>query len=241
MSIDFDQILDGWQKREDNEDNCKENQEELLRFLQKQQSNIRQQDWTIDRLKQLAKEYPQSSKELHAKIRTYVAQSEIFFLSGKKLINFIEHESLKISAEQKLHIYGKWMDNRYSLKKIERGYLFILPPMTSQYKRERRLQEGRAIYEMVLYLIDEFQKEESLECFSDADITFRHYIDRNLPEISVPDADNVDIKKVIDAMQGFIIKSDNLLHLNLSHEGFLSDWAHTEIYVKERKKGQQNL
>ena len=170
-------------------------------------------------------------------LRNYVASSETIFLRGKKIVNFLEHGKLQPNAADKLATYGRWYSDDYCLtRKDEDTYELILPPLVSQYKLERRANEGRAIQQLVLYLIDEYVKNgNELELFYDATIEFYHYIDSDMPEISVPDPDNIDIKIVIDALHGFIIESDNLVHLDLAHYGVNSTKSYTKLVVKKGK------
>ena len=174
-------------------------------------------------------------------LRNYVASSENVFLRGKNIINFLNHGEVKPNATNKLETYGRWYSDDYSLKRNDEDtYEFILPPLTSQYKLERRANEGRAIHQLVLYLIDEYVKNgNELELFYDATIEFYHYIDSDMPEISVPDPDNIDIKIVIDALHGFIIESDNLLHMDLAHYGIICSKSYTKIVIKRGKIQQQ--
>ena len=171
-------------------------------------------------------------------LRNYVASSENVFLRGKKIVNFLNHGKIQPGASAKLETYGRWYSDDYSLTRTEEGaYEFILPPLTSQYKLERRANEGRAIQQLVLYLIDEYMGEgNEFELFNNATIEFYHHIDRTLPEIFVPDADNIYVKKVIDCLHGFIIDSDNLRHLDLAHYGVKSTKSYTKMVVKRGQK-----
>lgn len=171
-------------------------------------------------------------------LRNYVASSETIFLRGKKIVNFLEHGKLQPNAADKLATYGRWYSDDYSLTRTEEGaYEFILPPLSSQYNLTKVHNEGRDLQQLVLYLIDEFMGEgNEFEFFLNATIEFYHYIDSTLPEILVPDADNVYVKKVIDCLHGFIIDSDNLLHLDLAHYGVKSTKSYTKMVVKKGQK-----
>ena len=235
MSINFDDALSGWSQTPADKKSNKENEalkEHIKTLLRAHKSQQRQLERILESISG-----EEVSEKLINELRWYIAQSEATFLRSKKTVNYINHSSLQIEADDKLEIYGRWLSNEYSLTKKKDEYILVLPPMVSQYKSERRLQEGRAIHLLVLYLLDEFYKrEKNLEVFHDATIEFYHFIDKDMPERSVPDPDNVDIKKVIDSLHGFIIESDNLLHLDLFHYGILSDWPHTEVIIKRGKK-----
>lgn len=234
MSINFDEALAGWkQKQPEKKDReAEEMKEYLCSLIRSHKTQQRQLEKILGLL-----EDKNASDKLSSELRWYIAQSETTFLQSKQTVNYIDHGTIQLKADAKLETCGKWSDEKYSLTKEGDEYIFILPPMVSQYKSERRLQEGRAIQMLVLYLLDEFQKKgQQMEMFPEATIEFHHYIDINMPERSVPDPDNVDIKKVIDSLHGFIIESDNLLHLDLLHYGYLSTIPHTKVIIKKGKK-----
>lgn len=239
MGLNFDDALKGWKENDAPSKREKVNDEKISYIDSLMQSHKQM----LSILTELKKEtlHGKPGKEIDDIIRQYVAQSEVLFLSGKKLVNYQSMNILSVSGKEKLSVFGNWLDKRYQLKKNGDEYTLILPPMVSQYKLQRRLQEGKAIHLLVLYLIEKYQEDASLEIFPRAEITFKHFIDDKMPEISVPDPDNIDIKKVIDTLQGFIIESDNLLHINLHHESFLSDWAHTEIIIKRTANIPQKI
>lgn len=234
MDKDFEKALEkaleGWVDRS-GEIKEEDNREELVKYVAGLRSTLKQLDKMLDKV--------QKGEDWQTQIKNYVAQSEAFFLRGKRLVNYPEKGTLDLYGEENLRIFGEWADKRYRVERKGDDYFIVLPPMVSQYKKDRRLQEGRAIHCLTLYLLNEYVRKNSIDVFDRAEITFHHFIDVNAPETSCPDADNIDIKKVIDTMQGLIIKTDNILHLNLSHKAYLSDWAHTEIVVKRLEKIQQ--
>lgn len=233
MSIDFEKALEGWNENNlcNYTDDC-----QFLNLLDRILTATKQQTARIRELYSLAKEESEQTEEVQSLIRLYVSESENLFLLERQLVGFMQKEK-EPEKTNNLSIYGNWLDKRYSLSKKNDGYLFILPPLISQYKSQRRLNEGKAIYFLVLRLIENFQIRHGLiDIYEDAEITFTHFIDRNTPQAAIPDPDNVDIKKIIDALHGFIIESDNLLHLTLHHEAEISNWAHTQLTIKKKRK-----
>lgn len=240
MSINFESVLTGWKKpEEDPKEAVQNNLAEIEKFALEQITIHKRQIAQLEKILLMTEENLEQ-ESLDNELKWYAARSEVYFLGAKKAIN-LTAKAEKKDADNKLETYGKWFDTRYTMSKAADTYTLILPPMISQYKLERRLQEGRAIYQMVLFLIKDYiaKEEGEIEAFDEATITFAHYIDKDNPESTVPDPDNIDIKKVIDAMHGLLIESDNLLHLSLYHDSCLASWPHTEVTVKKGKKVPQ--
>lgn len=222
MGINFEKALDGWSKKDIA--TASENEEYISELINDHRNQI-------SLLSRIGNSYYDSD------IFDFVSKSEKIFLKSKGLVNLTACEN---EEPKEQGVTREYFADEYYLKKSGDSYVLILPPMVSQYKLERRMQEGKAIYFLTLDLIKNYERNVGkLEIFDRACITFYHFVDINLPEISVPDPDNIDIKKVIDALQGSIITSDNLLHINLAHKAYLSPYPHTEIYVKKLENIQQ--
>ena len=224
MSIDFEKALDGWIENNVSREAAGKNKSEYVNAL------IKLHHEQIRLLTRIGSENKDED------IYEFTARSEKLFLRAKALTNFAEGKEVLLPGKA-AKIFSS---ETYELSKTADGYVLMLPPMVSQYKINRRMQEGKAIYFLVLDLVRRFEKEHGrVTCFDRAEISFIHFIDINLPEVSVPDPDNIDIKKVIDALQGSVISEDNLLHLELEHRAYLSSQPHTEVYVKRLENIEQ--
>ncbi len=224
MSIDFGKALDGWIENVISSESSGIGKEEYIESLIK---------FHHEQIRLLTKISTEGKDD---DIYDFTARSEKLFLRSKALTNFAAAGE-EILPGKEVRIFS---GDIYELRKIKDGYVLMLPPMVSQYKLNRRMQEGKAIYFLVLDLIKHYEKEHGKIARLDrAEISFIHFIDMNLPEISVPDPDNIDIKKVIDALQGSVISEDNLLHIELIHRAHLSTEPHTEVYVKRLGKLEQ--
>ena len=225
MSIDFEKALDGWIENNVSREAAGKSKEEYINMLIKfHHEQIR----LLTRI---------STEGRDADIYDFTARSEKLFLRAKALTNFATSREETQLTGKEIRIFSS---DTYELKCAQDGYVLILPPMVSQYKLNRRMQEGKTIYFLVLDLIKRYEKEQGkISRFDRAGISFIHFIDIDLPEVSVPDPDNIDIKKVIDALQGSVIAEDNLLHLELEHRAYLSSQPHTEVYVKRLENIEQ--
>ena len=119
--------------------------------------------------------------------------------------------------------------------KYESGiWKFHLPPMPSVKKVKRTASEGQAVFYSVMYLLEEYEREHHmrLSCLEEPVLYIRHNIRKD--ETEVFDADNVDTKRAIDAMQGYLLSDDNALYLTTITDGALADEDSCDMYLFEK-------
>lgn len=238
---ELEKAVEGWkptQQMLDAESNKVDDKRKYLKYLQSKHKKL---------IKLLENIFATISDDncktkVNQDIKKYIRQSEDMYFRSKRIVNFLEED--ETDNITKSEIFDEWNNNKeYKLEVTENGeYLLTLPPLISQHMLDVRKSEGAAIKFLVQRLIKEFTEQgNELELFYDATIEFYHFIDRNKPEYAVPDPDNVDVKRVIDALHGLIIESDNLLHLNLVHYGFESHKTYTKILIKKGKRAYSIL
>ncbi len=120
------------------------------------------------------------------------------------------------------------------------AYLFVLPPLKSFRKKAETTGLGKLMRSEVLGLVAEYRESgNKVEVIENPVVHFVHHVRKETAaEGYLPDPDNLEASKIIDALQDtFVIKNDNILSLTLVHEGLLSESDETYVYVYE--KGNQ--
>ena len=185
-------------------------------------------------------------KEMHHEenkkiVTRFLHANEKNFYNAKPLVSYkkIFQPSAEIAKEDNYYeIYGKSDAFDLSLKKVSDGhYKFTLPPMVNKKTTEKKVKEGISLNAAVLHLIRSFDIESGdVRMLTRPIAIFVHYFDRTKSEVLIPDGDNLDVKVVLDALQGFFISDDNLSRLSLLQCGQFAETEYTVLHLMEHEK-----
>ena len=91
---------------------------------------------------------------------------------------------------------------------------------------------GRAVYaKLAQYMKD---KNITAPMFEKADISIIHHISKTSDIMNIPDADNLDTKSMLDAVDGLLIPNDDLITIRLTEYGVIDEDDFTEIIVQKQ-------
>ena len=180
--------------------------------------------------------------EISNSIKSLLRDSERIYLSEKELSCFARKEdSLRIFKESYANmdydIYGRTDIFPAELEKIKDGYRFILPSLESIKISQRFSSEGKNAYYITQKLLHDFEKNHGeITPVKEPVAIFFHHISEKNKYICTIDADNIDAKQVVDAMQGYMISDDNLLNLWTIHMAKTDKNSYCELYILERNE-----
>ena len=175
-----------------------------------------------------------------SKIRGLLMTSEETYLKTKALVFYISElaeerggDLPKVELASSIEMYS------------DEAFLFRLPPMRSVRKRNEKTNLGRAMWHEMMTLISAAREECPLPTnLTDPVIKFVHHVSSEDAEKRfIPDPDNLDTSKVIDALEaGALIANDSILDITIIQEGKISDKSETEVYIytKNHEKDYEN-
>lgn len=158
--------------------------------------------------------------------------SEWTFLKSKYLAYFVSVKNETEGEVKEIELNG-------SLDIYDIDYLvFNLSPMVNLRKKHERTGLGRVTFHEVLSLISEYRREYPGFTFNHPVVKFIHHVTEDDYQNGwIPDADNLDTAKAVDALvTGILIADDSCLAMDIVHEGVISDRAFTEMQVYEKGK-----
>lgn len=174
----------------------------------------------LENLENTLSNYWDDDEQIAKNINKFLSSTETAFLKAKNVMSFYPD----ICKEQYACDYSPWT---VTYKNGE--YLFTLPPMVSKRNAKRAAADGKVLKAIVSGLCSELDINEP---FEKAQIEVTFFVNKITADDAVPDFDNVDLKAVIDAFQGKLIKNDTALDYVLICKGTVSDESKTTVLVK---------
>ena len=179
--------------------------------------------------------------EMMRTVKSFLRANEHNFYNAKPLYNYrlaFDKQEIKSPASASYYdTYGRCDDFSCTMvKENPCHYVLTLPPMVGKKTTEKKVKEGIALTALVVNLIHTFDvKTGDLEMIEHPVAVFIHHIEKDKAKMFIPDADNLDVKVVLDALQGFLISDDNLAQLTLMQSGIFSDEAFTELHLMDQE------
>lgn len=169
-------------------------------------------------------------KEVDA-VNSYLTQNEQNYLLAKNIASFLQGKGERPKPRETL--LGKMQDFPAELKKhSDCHYEMILPPLYAKSVKDRFAADGKAIYNIVRFLVKDYEQSHGqIPMLSHPTLIFTHCVLMEKRGKQIPDPDNIDIKSIIDALQGTFYDNDSVLDLNLLITGEISDTAMTRLYI----------
>ena len=154
-------------------------------------------------------------------INTALSSAEAAFLSSKNLMLIYPKESGDVIFQSK---------EPWKCEKEDPGLYLLLPPLVSKHNKNKSGCDGKAIRNLVWELL----KDKQDQPFGYSEITFVFHIALN---DAVPDFDNVEIKSLLDSLQGIALKNDTMLDYELHAYGCIDKKSYTELWIFPKEKG----
>ena len=148
----------------------------------------------------------------------------------------ISHDSFQFDDGE---IYSTYKSREYSITgNPKSGFTLMIPFLP------KRFQTKKAISAKV---IGSILRTEILQYFADnkiympvyesADVSFIAHIGNDLPSSQIPDGDNLDIKYVLDALNGTLLRNDSLLATSVCISGVeIEDQKNSFVEIKINPK-----
>ena len=172
----------------------------------------------------------QDSKDEY--IDKFESQLEQFYLHG------IRKNLDRNAPENSILAFMPYSENELPklglFKDDEKEFRFVLPPLFSKhYSKNKQSIDGRVVTGMIKDMISEYQKANGeLPKFGYSKITFRFYAERTPGgKYLFPDGDNVNMKKIIDTLQGVFFDNDSLAELEQSVVGIKAEKTYCEVVI----------
>lgn len=170
--------------------------------------------------------------EIRKKVAHLLNTAEWTYLKAKYLTYFVTENCETEGIEPAIEL-------KSSLTVYSGDYLvFELSPMANLRKRHERTGLGRVTFHEVLTLSSEYSRQFGKTSYVHPVVKFIHHVtEEDYRNGWIPDADNLDSSKALDALvTGLIIPDDSCLALDLIHEGVISERTYTEMHVYEKGK-----
>lgn len=181
----------------------------------------------LNLLQQMSLVFFLTPEDLKKRAGNYISSVEELFLSSKKLLYLPDETD---GEDEEIEVPK---DPFYSLAGNEGVYVLTTYPLRSKQYKDKKRKDGKVIYYQVKELIEDFIiRNGFIKPFSKAEIHFTHYIPEQDIAWRVPDPDNLEIKYLLDALQGYLITDDSLLNLRIIQEGEVGEKAYTKVVIK---------
>lgn len=109
------------------------------------------------------------------------------------------------------------------------GYVMTLPPLNGKKHALKRHGDTGYIRSLALALIRQFNGD--IKQVDNPVLVFEHHINKDDNLMRYMDADNIDVKRVTDTLQGSFIKDDNTLSLSIIHFGVLDKSSFCKLNI----------
>ena len=221
-------------EQDDNiDDSCKQDAE----FITYLENLIRMKKDEISSLQLIKNSLEFSDTELINKnALSFLIRNEHNYLEGKYLDCYVNHKKTdNISVEEEYDVLGKSydFDSRFYVVK-EKFFCFILPPMIRKATRKKHMGVGKALTSSIISMLLEYEKlHGEIKKPEYPVIIISHNVSYDKKRWHVPDIDNLDVKVLIDALQGFLLEDDTLLDLQLYQIGQRKESTYTEVCICE--------
>lgn len=122
------------------------------------------------------------------------------------------------------------------IEKKSYGWVITTPPLYNKKSSERMPSDGKYIHYLILKQLENFEKKNGfMEEIINPVVVFEHHIElNNLSKLF--DADNIDTKAALDAINGFLFCDDNIINLSTIHTGVKDHKSYCKIHVFEKKE-----
>ncbi len=147
---------------------------------------------------------------------------EIIALNLRKLLI----EASVISKEE-LH-HKICIMNGYSVHKIGDTTIVRMPPLAL---KERAYKKFSYFLNPLYGCLDEYAKQNEIEKYDRCVLKIKHIFPRETPLRQLHDFDNLEVKKVIDAIALYFLIDDNVTKCQVHHVGEYGDKFETEVWI----------
>lgn len=206
-------------------------QDTALIFLQELRRKKEKELRLLDKIeKNICRE---ETENIHQHLKAFLSCNEDSFLTGKEAacLRPIYEDRAKPPARHQLR--GAPINFPATITKLEVGhYKFTLPPLFSKRTHEKTFRDGKAIQYLVAYLLQEYENRNGIiRKMKRPMVIFIHHVKDWSGKKWVPDADNLDAKSIVDALQGYFYANDSVLDITLIHTGKLDEKSFTELHL----------
>ena len=157
---------------------------------------------------------------------------------AEKSLWFIKGLSVALSQKEGIteaDIISKMkLPEAVSVKRDEFGIVFTLPQLTGKSTTKRRYMDGKIISSYVTALLD--RNADIVKKVETPVLVFEHHINPKEGLSRSVDPDNMDVKAVIDALQGTVIEDDNALAISLMHIGVKDETSFCKLHIFPRRR-----
>lgn len=169
-------------------------------------------------------------------VKRFLSANEAGFLCGKEAV--YARQSMKTEYEPPAwFLRGRPEGCPSSLARISDSHFkFVLPPLTGKKTTEKAYRDGCAIHYLVTYLLQQYESRNGLvKAMERPFVLFIHHVDDRRKACRVPDPDNLEVKTVIDSLQGYFFENDSVLDITLLHAGKRDDSDYTEVHILDSR------
>lgn len=131
----------------------------------------------------------------------------------------VDHEIL---MSQVCNVHGIYIE------KDDDSVVIHLPPLPL---KERSYTNCSFIVDPLLYALKKFCEENHQKKFEYAVVFITHVFPKETPARRIRDYDNIEVKKILDAIALHLLVDDNIAHCDLHHSSELSDTYETVIRI----------
>lgn len=159
--------------------------------------------------------------------------------TGTKTLSLYEkaitEKEMVISERDLIEAFSSYGGSSWLKENPFGGYTLRLPNLASKNYKLKKSGDSKAVMYLILYLIRHYTDETEFREIRDPVLIFEHHIDDN-KLMHYADSDNMDVKRVTDTIQGFLIEDDSLLSLAIFHFGVKDSDNFCDVSIIPRAK-----
>lgn len=176
--------------------------------------------------------------QLQGTLRALTYRDDFTGLENELLKVVTLEEKLCVEMRELIHSCGVLEAHEYdkltqdllgiSVEKKDGGVVIMLPPLRH---RDKHSENASFITVPLFKALRDFTQKENVDIFEKARIHVCHCYQSDMPISTLPDYDNIEMKRVLDIIATFFLIDDNITRCELLLSSKEAEEPHTEITV----------